>query len=64
MNRDEKKGKGNPFDFLYMIVVMALLVFLLSTPRTESYGEQDGPWTANEKRQVITLLEQIEENTR
>jgi len=29
-----------------------------------AYQEKDGGWSASEKRQVISLLEQIAENTR
>lgn len=28
-----------------------------------AYGEKDGLWTANEKKQVISLLRQIRDNT-
>ena len=33
------------------------------TSHIEAYGEKEGGWTASEKRQIISLLETIANNT-
>lgn len=49
-------------------VVLFLLGFaigwLLIVPDIMAFGEEDGSWSASEKRQIIRLLRDIEFNTR
>lgn len=46
-------------------VIGLTLGFSLAFPKLiTAYGEQTGPWSEIEKRQILTLLEQIESNTR
>jgi len=44
--------------------VFISMMFATFPKNVESYGERNGEWTATEKRQIIELLERIEENTR
>ena len=68
-NGSERKPEGvknmrNKALTLLILATMALALSLLRQPSLNAYGEQGGGWTASEKRQVISLLEKIEENTR
>lgn len=52
-------------------ITIALLLFAfagatlsMTAQVANSYGESEGGWSATEKRQVISLLEKIEKNTR
>ena len=49
---------------LGLIVLFGLILFVGLAKETQGFGETGGPWTASEKRQVISLLEEIRDNTR
>ena len=63
------KGKLSVHDsqLKFIIVLLTVIVTMLAgwiTVRPVSaYSEQNGGWSASEKRQVIDLLERISENT-
>ena len=49
---------------LILILLLGLAIGHVLTGSVQAYGEKDGAWTSDEKRQVIMLLEKIEQNTR
>jgi len=52
---------------LWAMLLVAFMAGVLWSPVfqgiAEAYGERDGRWTASEKRQVISLLKEIRDNT-
>lgn len=54
---------ATPIALLTGLLAVLFMVGVLVTS-VHPYGETGGLWTASEKRQVISLLERIEENTR
>lgn len=42
----------------------AVLLAPMFQKNANAYGEQTGGWTASEKRQVISLLREIRDNTK
>jgi len=46
-----------------ILLVLGSLLWATSRPMSAGYN-QDGPWSGYEKSQIISLLENIEQNTR
>lgn len=53
---------------LTLILLAAFIAGVILSPlfmgTVNAYGERDGFWTATEKRQIISLLGKIENNTK
>lgn len=48
---------------LIMAFVIGMILGHLGIQSLNAYGEKTGGWTASEKRQVISLLTEIRDNT-
>lgn len=48
---------------LIMVLIVGFILGHFGIQSLNAYGESEGGWTATEKRQVISLLKEIRDNT-